>query len=548
MNGKLKQFCLRAAIAMVLMMALPFQSLAAGARIAFSDPSVQAGADFSVTMKFTSTSGDTLGNTDVMLAYDASAVEFTGGSENASGGSGVIRVTSGMEGKTEIATTLNFRALKAGTTQITVTSWEGYDADGAALTMDRQGSSTITIAAGEQALSADAALKSLQVSPGTLDPAFDPAVENYSTSVSLDTERLTVMAVPNSDTATVAVEGGTELQPGANTVVCRVTAQDGTTVRTYTIQVNKVEGGESIGAGETEGGNTEARADVLVQLDAGRTPMSIGILPLPEGDQVPAGLKVSTITIGDTSVEGWTPEVTDGSQPEYCIFYAIDGDGNVGYYRYDRTDTTIQRYFEYGTDQQENPELLDIAERYNSLVDSYNLVKWIAIGAAAVCVVLLIVLIAVLVSASGSGRGGREQSRAKQQEPEKKPAVSRRSRTPGGRKLTKEERYMMGEEDVYEEEEPEHEPADYLPQTAAARAPEKNPYEPDSSEPDCDISDDEDLEMMDLDQDEDTDAHAEDVEKALAESLARNTAKAADKPEPDEDEDDFEFFDLDDRK
>ena len=88
MYNKMKQFCLRTAAVMMLVFALSFQSFAASAKIAFSDPSTQAGSEFDVRMKFTSTSGDTLGNTDVMLAYDATALEFLGGSDNASGGSG----------------------------------------------------------------------------------------------------------------------------------------------------------------------------------------------------------------------------------------------------------------------------------------------------------------------------------------------------------------------------------------------------------------------------------------------------------------------------
>ena len=284
MYNKMKQFCLRTAAVMMLVFALSFQSFAASAKIAFSDPSTQAGSEFDVRMKFTSTSGDTLGNTDVMLAYDATALEFLGGSDNASGGSGAIRVTSGMEGKTEIVTNLKFRALKAGTTQITVSSWEGYDADGQTLTMDKQGSSTIQITAGEQTYSSDAALQSLQISPGTLEPAFSPEVENYTATVGLDTERLTVGAIANSDKAVVSVEGAEGLQPGENTVICRVTAEDGTTVRTYTVVVNKAEGGENM---ETNAGDTEQTvtpADVLVHLEAGRTPASIGITAIPSVD------------------------------------------------------------------------------------------------------------------------------------------------------------------------------------------------------------------------------------------------------------------------
>ncbi len=96
----------------------------------------------------------------------------------------------------------------------------------------------------------DTSLSSLQISPGTLSPAFSAEVDSYTASVSLDTEKLTVSAVPASDKATVALSG-TDLQEGENTVTCTVTAEDGTS-HTYTILVNRVEGGESLAAEQEE--------------------------------------------------------------------------------------------------------------------------------------------------------------------------------------------------------------------------------------------------------------------------------------------------------
>lgn len=537
MYNKMKQFCLRTAAVMMLVFALSFQSFAASAKIAFSDPSTQAGSEFDVRMKFTSTSGDTLGNTDVMLAYDATALEFLGGSDNASGGSGAIRVTSGMEGKTEIVTNLKFRALKAGTTQITVSSWEGYDADGQTLTMDKQGSSTIQIAAGEQTYSSDAALQSLQISPGTLEPAFSPEVENYTATVGLDTERLTVGAIANSDKAVVSVEGAEGLQPGENTVICRVTAEDGTTVRTYTVVVNKAEGGENM---ETNAGDTEQTvtpADVLVHLEAGRTPASIGITAIPSDAKIPAGMVERDLIIGEATVKGWIPSVEGKEQdPDYCIFYGIDADGEAGFYRYDTKNKTIQKYFEYENSGEMDPEYIELATRYNELTDDYSTMLYIAIGASAAAAVLLLILIVVLVKRSRSGHGGMEQEK----ETPDRSGSSRNNRS-SEKQLSDEERYMMGEE--------EHEEEDFRASSSeAAASREEDRYLPDESE----------LEMVDLEFDDPLDDAVGDVEKAISRNLAREAAeeesssvKAYKQPmhpsemEEQEKEDDFEVFDLD---
>ena len=175
MNSRFRRFVLGVLAAVILSAAVPFTGFAATARIAFSDPSTQVGEEVSVTMKFTSTSGDALGNTDVMLAYDPALLEYINETDNASGGNGAIRVWSGLSGTTEVVTNLRFRALQAGTATITITSWEGYDNQGQVLTVEREGSSTVTIA-GLATSSTDARLQSLQISPGTLSPSFSPSV------------------------------------------------------------------------------------------------------------------------------------------------------------------------------------------------------------------------------------------------------------------------------------------------------------------------------------------------------------------------------------
>lgn len=506
MYNRVKKFCLRTAAVIMLVLALPLQSFAANARISFSDPSTEAGSEFNVRMKFTSTSGEVLGHTDVMLAYDATALEFLGGSENASGGSGAIRVTSGMEGKTEIVTSLKFRALKAGTTQISVSSWEGYDADGQMVTMDKQGTSTIQIAAGSQtqALSSDASLKSLQISPGTLEPVFSPDVENYTATVSLDTERLTVGAIANHEKAVVSVEGGEALQPGENTVVCRVTAEDGATSRNYTVVVNKAEGGEALNTEET-GESAEqlvTQADILVHLEASRTPQSIGITAFPSDAKIPAGMVERDLIIGEATVKGWIPNIEGKEQnPDYCIFYGMNADGEAGYYRYDITDKTIQKYYEYDNSGEMDPAYVELAEKYNELTDDYSTMRYVALGASAAAVVLLMILIILLVKRSRSGHddSGEEYTSS----------ISPKT----GKKLSKEERYMMGEEDNYEEDEPKNE-------KSQKTAEEKESYLPEEAES---------VEMVEVQFDDHLNKAVEDVEQAISRNLARAAADTEDR-------------------
>ena len=240
-----------------------------------------------------------------------------------------------------------------------------------------------------------------------------------------------------------------------------------------------------------------------------------------------------SITIGETKVQGWVPD-TQGGQPEYCIFYGVSESGTVGFYRYDLTDKTIQRYFEQSADgNTQTLELQDVTDRYNSLVDDYNIAR-IALGAvAAVAVILLILLIL-----SRRGRGRREEDpydayAQLDEKPEKKEKKAKKESRKNGRKLSREERYMMGEEDDYED--------DYEPE-----------QEPDEEEPEDDELEIQDAQEYIPDPAQEADAQLDQVKKQLAASLAEDPEQAekhekeAPKAETKPEDDDFEVFDLDD--
>lgn len=520
MNRNWKQIWIRFAMVLMLAVAIPFQSFAGNARIAFSDPTAEVGSEFTVNVKFTCTTGEKIGKTVVMLSYDTSAMEFIGGEPDVSGGNGAIRVIGSVSGSSESASTIRFKALKAGSSKIEVTDYEGYDADEQLLDITQLGSSAVTINSTATAAAGDTSLSSLQISPGTLSPAFSAEVDSYTASVSLDTEKLTVSAVPASDKATVALSG-TDLQEGENTVTCTVTAEDGTS-HTYTILVNRVEGGESLAGGQEETTAPAENVEVLAELEASRTPLKIGIAALPADVTVPYGMKETSITIGETKVQGWVPD-TQGGQPEYCIFYGVSDAGTAGFYRYDLTDKTIQRYFEQsGEGNSQSLELQDLAEKYNALVDDYNIARIALVAVAAVAVILLILLI---ISRIGRNRRMEETDGMdydQLDEPAEK--IQKKESKKNGRRLSKEERYMMGEEDDYEED------PDF--RDNASEDPDAEEYLPEAAD--------------------DADAQLDEMKKELAASVAEKPEHGAEKrgEEPaagaDSESDDFEVFDLDD--
>jgi len=109
--------------------------------------------------------------------------------------------------------------------------------------------STYTVTVTRTALSTNALLYLLSTSPGTLDRTFDPGDLNYSSSVDNATTSITVTPTVNESHATVTVNGASvasgsssdplSLAVGSNLITIVVTAQDGITVKTYTLTVRR---------------------------------------------------------------------------------------------------------------------------------------------------------------------------------------------------------------------------------------------------------------------------------------------------------------------
>ncbi|MBR6616025.1 MAG: cadherin-like beta sandwich domain-containing protein, partial [Lachnospiraceae bacterium] len=252
-------------------------------KITFSDPSVTVGEQVSVKLKIASSDGTALGASDVRLQYDSSALQFVSGT-SANGGAGSIRVLGAMESEnqTTFTFTLKFKALKAGTTNIKVTSQEVYDANSQVVTIDHVGSSAVKVTA-PVTYSKDATLSALTISPGELTPAFSADVTEYTAVVGADVEKLTVSAPASHEKASVSVSGNEGLQMGDNTITCKVTAEDGETTKTYTILVTKTEELPTESAGETSAPITSGGSATNVEEGNWQVAASFDASLLPEG-------------------------------------------------------------------------------------------------------------------------------------------------------------------------------------------------------------------------------------------------------------------------
>ena len=100
---------------------------------------------------------------------------------------------------------------------------------------------TLTITATPYIPSNNADLSALSISDGTLAPAFSPAVTSYTANVANNITGITVSAAPANPNANITGGGFQALSVGLNTIPVTVTAEDGGTVKTYTIAVTRAD-------------------------------------------------------------------------------------------------------------------------------------------------------------------------------------------------------------------------------------------------------------------------------------------------------------------
>ncbi|MCZ8523409.1 MULTISPECIES: S-layer homology domain-containing protein [Paenibacillus] len=136
-------------------------------------------------------------------------------------------------------------------------------------------------------LGTEAALSALEVTPGTLSPVFDPAVETYAVEVAANATELQVTATakdPQAKSVSIAGEAAvsgtakTVAIPAGGQIEVVVTAEDGAAKRTYKIAVNREtdtgggSGGDNSGnggsTGSSGGGSTPPAQPVLTQAEA----------------------------------------------------------------------------------------------------------------------------------------------------------------------------------------------------------------------------------------------------------------------------------------
>jgi len=333
----------------------PLQASAASAAVGFLLQETEIMAGDTVNVYFTVDADEAIGDVEAYISYDSDYLEFRLASSNVAGGDGVLKVSDVF---TSVADTskrylIKFTALQPGTTQISVMNQpKVYQAEGA---QQMSVSSTVASVAILPAVEAsdNTRLGSLKISPGTLNPAFDPEIYVYRTSVTEEIQSIYVSAAPEDEKARVTVSGNTPLYTGDNIVHVFVTAETGK-IQEYIINVNK-----------SKVQPTEAPEPTEVPEVSPTPPQEIGFewkLEAVEEDgtvflqgnyrfavceltpeiTIPAGYQKTKMMISGISLTAYTPASDAGS--DFALLVLQKEGGKPALYRYDRAEKTIQRF------------------------------------------------------------------------------------------------------------------------------------------------------------------------------------------------------------
>lgn len=313
-------------------------------------PAYYAKADEQVSVSISSTSG-TVGSEVTVTVTISADKDIDGATINVSYDNSIIRpvdeANSGvvmfsaleMTSESTVSISQNFEVIAAGTTTLSVAGDAKISVNGERATVSSSSSGKVTAKA-PASYSSDNTLKSLQISPGTLSPAFSPERTTYNATVDADVKELVVSAVANDNAADVSISGR-RMDPGSNTTTITVTAEDGS-VKKYIIYTTRLEDGQEA---TTE---AESKTEAVTE-DASQAVNNDGTVTI-DGRKYSVVKDYSGITIPDGYQEidydynGQKINAVKGIKTGLILMYLESEDGKGGFYIYDETSKTFSPY------------------------------------------------------------------------------------------------------------------------------------------------------------------------------------------------------------
>lgn len=346
------------------------------ASISISSASGTVGSTITVTV--TISASDVIDVASVPVSYDNSIIKPVG-----AGNTGVVSfalLDASAYGSNE-SISMQFEVIAAGTTTLSVAGDAKISVNGERATVSSASSGKVTAKA-PASYSSDNTLKSLQISPGTLSPAFSPDRTTYNATVDADVTELVVSAAANDSAAKISISGR-RMDPGSNTTTITVTAEDGS-VKKYIIYTTRLEDGRKYSVVKDYSGITipdgyqeidydyngqkinavkgiktglilmyleseDGKGGFYIYDETAKTfspyntvaepEITYVVLPITNSLDKPAGYALTRFTMNGKEVQ-----VLMDADRQYCLFYGVSSLGEKGWFRYRVSDGSIQAY------------------------------------------------------------------------------------------------------------------------------------------------------------------------------------------------------------
>lgn len=375
---------------------------AAGAEISISSDSteIKVGDVFYVNINIDSDTA--FGNFEANLIYDDSLMQYNGGASVISGNSGFLHIsdTNVSEGDYSRKYSLEFEALKVGKATI--------DFSGRIMIYDYETDREMPVSSNVldvnikalDSASSDAKLKTMQISPAGLNPAFDPTIYEYNINVGYDTQQLIITALPENFKATVSITGNDFLKEGDNNVVISVLAETGDIIE-YKIKVYREPASDDQTADVSD--NPSNMEDSFELIEDGGKKFAVfsgkyAILVPEDTINIPEGYKLGSLTISGITIPAYMP--VDNEQSEFVLIYAQNEFGDKGFYKYDRIEKTLQRYIDGSLiiNNDQNTQDDNTADEYQN-----NMAKavFVIVLLCAICILMTFITVRMFIKLKG---------------------------------------------------------------------------------------------------------------------------------------------------
>lgn len=340
---------------------------AAEGTLQFSDPSAAAGDSVTITAKVT-TAGSAIGDTDISVTYDSTILKFVSGTNATADGDGKVKLSAKGDGTAaESAYTMEFTALKEGTTTVQASEYKAYLYSDEALNL-AEGNSTVTIQGGTPVADTGSGTDAKASTDGG---KVDIDGKTYTIN-----ENFTEAAIPNGFKA-----GELELDG----IKRKVMVQDSSSQ--YMFYLDDADGNSDYYLYSTDDGSFSMTEVVDVS-----SSVSIYLMNHKDKEGLPSQFKETTTDINGKEFSAWQ----NTSDQDYYLLYALSSEGTTGYYQYDSAEQTYQRYVIAKTSSADTANTLQ--DKVINFVKAHFVVIICVVAAIFLIFLILMIVLAVKLS------------------------------------------------------------------------------------------------------------------------------------------------------